>query len=506
MAETVYTSDYDNNLSTPTINMFGEFDGDISTVDGLVAGQDKPVEKAAPKQGKKRIIEEPEEEEEEGQGNEGEADGVEPGDADDAEPVDEEEGQPGEQEEDDPSEGGEAEPVAAPKSKKASLSSSQQGTHDKGKGDDRPQVSKKRSAAQRASDKEEIDEEDPDDNSQAKRRKASEGHPLSQHHAPLALASPMLITGDSDLDSALHFKVVILDPKILSEAFTIIGGVIDQFPIMVENGKTFSGITLECQDAKHICMVQAKLTASVLIAPDGDDFLCISAKVTNSCLSSVPGTCFITMYKMKEDDGIYFSAYENDSILEDTAFRIVPIDMDPDQDTLGSIEYDYHIDMSLETVRKLVKNCKDLESKYIKFTVYESTDQTGGDTPGITVDKPKSIFVRIDINGVSATIFKMLHSITQWQQSGEADSGAYVIQTVEKETALTQSDIDKLQSTYEEEFPAEYFGRFIKSMSKQSLTLSLKKGRPMMILYPLGDEQSFIRFILAPKVNEDQQT
>jgi hypothetical protein len=327
---------------------------------------------------------------------------------------------------------------------------------------------------------------------------------------PVPVAAPVQINYDSDddFDPDYEFKVKINEPRTLSETIQIVGSLVQEIPIWVESSDKFSGILIDCMDSTSVCTIMAKLTADVKLAPNCEQFVCIHTKYMNSCLTSVSPSSTIRLVKKPEDNGLYCSAYEGNSVYEDVGFRLQLIEKVYDPKDLMSMEHEYTIDINLDTIRKTLKNAKDLEAEDIEFTVLEPTGQRDFSADGISIDTPKHIFVKIDITGSCASIFKMLHSVTRWEHSDEG-VGSFTIRTVDVDQSVDKDIMSNLEVKFRGKYACEYFSRFIKCMAKQTLTLSLgsnpddrEQPLPMIIHYPLGDEQSFIRLAIAPKYDD----
>ena len=61
------------------------------------------------------------------------------------------------------------------------------------------------------------------------------------------------------------------------------------------------------------------------------------------------------------------------------------------------------------------------------------------------------------------------------------------------------TDVGPLTTLYSDEFPVKYLISVLKKMDRGTVNLGLCKDTPMIMRYALGDEQSHIRVILAPK-------
>ncbi len=68
-----------------------------------------------------------------------------------------------------------------------------------------------------------------------------------------------------------------------------------------------------------------------------------------------------------------------------------------------------------------------------------------------------------------------------------------------------QDDSQQKKVLYDEEYSTEYLKNFTKSMERSSVTLSFNNDDPKVLVveYSLGQEDSSIIFLLAPKISGD---
>jgi hypothetical protein len=60
-----------------------------------------------------------------------------------------------------------------------------------------------------------------------------------------------------------------------------------------------------------------------------------------------------------------------------------------------------------------------------------------------------------------------------------------------------------LDEKYSGVFDVEYLSMFIKSLDRHTINLHITNDKPMIVTCSLGDETSFVAFVLAQQVNED---
>lgn len=331
---------------------------------------------------------------------------------------------------------------------------------------------------------------------------------------PINRQDTCLIIGPADA-SPIEFQLTINQPSALKHMVQMLAGVLKTCSFNVVNTGSFSGISTQNVDDNHSCFIIARLNCQVTMEePDlTQDSFCVNINEFCSCLNTVESNSCLKISKRKDDATIYCDTYEPKSGIQSGGFKIKTNVFDEEGGVLKTMNHLYTITISLEVLKKSVKTAKDLQADDIEFTVMEPKEQDDQETISDS-SKPKHIFVKITVNGKNATVFKIYHSVTvcepgddqimavdaNGEPTGEFQK-SYVVKTIEEEAndpALLTSLVQKYNGLY----TADRINKFIKCMQRTNLSISLSPGFPMIIHYALGNEQSYMRFVLTEKLED----
>ena len=72
--------------------------------------------------------------------------------------------------------------------------------------------------------------------------------------------------------------------------------------------------------------------------------------------------------------------------------------------------------------------------------------------------------------------------------------------------AFDAIESSKRVASYDSSFSTEYLQRFLKSLDRHNAIIGLKQNMPLIMEYPLGVEESSLRFILAEMITSTSFT
>jgi hypothetical protein len=252
---------------------------------------------------------------------------------------------------------------------------------------------------------------------------------------------------------------------------------------IVKNGE-FEGIHIESIDPKHVCLIVARLGATVKNCDDDSTF-CVDTSTLNTCLKAVQTHFSLDMKSDPNSSDIVMCAYESISNNYWTTFNIPTLVHNADSVKLSDLDYDYTIEMDLNTIRNIVKNTIALKGEEINLSVEVPKGQTSYNYTVFT----------ITTNG-AATQKHQFHSVTESRSNSTC-----VIRT--EEGGVEIPEVKDFEKKYSENFSAHYLSMFLKSMERQVITMRCSPTKPLILNYPLGTDSSYICFVLAPKAKED---
>lgn len=266
----------------------------------------------------------------------------------------------------------------------------------------------------------------------------------------------------------------------------VVSNVLNRVEFKILKSSEQEGIHIESIDAKQICLIVAQLGCKVLGNPSmiNNTKFCVDTSVFNTCLKAVPQHYSIDIKNEPDSSDVVLSAYESLSQTYTSAYKIPTLLNEAEPVSLSDLSYNYTIEMDLSTLRTIVKNTIALKGSDITFRVEEPEQDasSGGRHTILSI-----------LSEGQAKQHHMFHSVTDTK-----DNASCIIRTdqAEIDTAFSSK---KLVKKYEEVFSANYINYFLKSMERHIITMRLSPGKPLILNYSLGNADSYICFVLAPR-------
>ena len=285
-----------------------------------------------------------------------------------------------------------------------------------------------------------------------------------------------------DIDSAdsTNFKLSFETTNSIRTLTDIVSNVLKNVELQVVKTPTFEGIKIESIDAKQVCLIVAHLRCTVEKCEE-DTKWCVDTGILNTCLKSVPQHYSLDISNAPNSSDIFLHAYESLSQTYTTRFKLPTLVSEVDRVTLSDLDYSYTIEIDLTTLRSIVRNTLALRGSDILLRVEEPNSASNHRHTILSI-----------ISEGNAEQHHMFHSVTDTN-----DGNACVIRTDQNEISATYDS--PLVKKYEEVFSASYLNDFLKSMERHIITMKLSPKKPLILTYPLGGDESYVCFVLAPR-------
>lgn len=290
----------------------------------------------------------------------------------------------------------------------------------------------------------------------------------------------------------VDFKLSFTSPQTLRLLFTMIADVLPEISVEVINTKSFKGISICNVDEKKVCVVQARLQCDVQLSSGADNYFTISVSTLCTCMRTVAPHYLMEMTKYANSDDIEIESTDQMTGVKVNSCRMATLCKDFSKAAMSKLQYDFNVQIDLNTFRSIVKISKDLHAETIGFEIRQAEEGR------IT------FCLRAEGDASHEHYFPS-------STKGEEGESTFV-------TALeeTQPDVDVASQPiiYQDHFSATYLNTFLKSMERQVLTVRIacadaetneggtRSGSPLVLMYPLGAEKSYVCFVLAPKQTE----
>ena len=290
--------------------------------------------------------------------------------------------------------------------------------------------------------------------------------------------------------SSDHFKLTFTNPQSLKTLVDIVSNILAEchFQVCTGNDGPFVGILIESIDNKQVCMITARLACQ---AEGAEDVFCVKMSTLNTLLRSVQPHCCVDVSRADGSPDVSICAYETSPSECRSRFSLRTLAKEPDSVHLDDIDYEYTVEIDLVALRQYVKMAKDIKAEVMEFVVEE---------PRAQHTEARHTYLKVSAGADDVQMLHCFHSVTE----AAPDEGAPPNVTIRTDACRGGATPDvgaseNLRVCYRERFSVDYLGYFMKSMERHHLTMRLSSGKPLILQYPLGNEESYIRFVLAPR-------
>ena len=263
----------------------------------------------------------------------------------------------------------------------------------------------------------------------------------------------------------------------------------------------FSGMALTTIDSRHSCIVIAKLQGNVAVSTsvevkEDDLCFCVNVSMFLTHLKSIGADKRITMYGIRGSSKLYILVQSPINAGHSRVMALSTLNKDADTEfDVSDINYVHLVEMDLFQLRNIIKLAKGISSDHIRIRIMERPPTVGG----IHVT-----YLLIHIYGENSYDEHCFCSSTEVQVEGKTKSMVIKNSDMVTEEAepcrIRKAD---LTETFNHVFAVDYLHCFLKSLDRHTITLRFSPTKPMIMTSSLGDEHSFVSFLLAPRENDD---
>lgn len=274
------------------------------------------------------------------------------------------------------------------------------------------------------------------------------------------------------------------------------------------DGGAFSGLTAKCMDDAGTSIVLCKLYGNVVKSAECKDAkwkFTVGLPILLSHVKTLDGHFYTQMYMKKNAEGVFFNSYSN-APTNRRQFQHFQIDLkeeDRKQNIdfdISAIEYDFNVQFSLSELKKIIRLSKAVGGDNMRLRLLEPKQ------------KHKDGLIRriliVHLYGTSSYREMLFMSISE--KSIDVSTENTIIMTSTKAKEETDDPrhykLSELEEVYNAVFLVDNLNRFVKNLDGNTVMISIKPEKPMIFNCSLGDEQSFVAFFLAPRIQDDSIT
>lgn len=349
------------------------------------------------------------------------------------------------------------------------------------------------------------------------------------------------------LGRSYDWQITILTPQTFKKFVEIIYRVLSQCPFQLLKTGSFTGVRVDQMDSSMVCMIKASFECEIVANIElSNESFSVNTDTFSTLLKDVQAGHILTLTRYTDSGDLTLNSYsrENESNRSMCTLPILDEESGANQLRMQDITYQYMVEMDLPKLKNYCKMAQEINSSHMQFGIDEPVGQVHGsksssaestDMADTVVNTPlsttpfeigaasvKATSLKQDssaptqdlfftIGGYSdvATFKKVHQSIIQCDKKGahvqfyiKSTSGS--VETDDADHCSDGADNDMLlENKYDEIFSTSYLNVVLKSMDRQTVQLYMSKGLPLVIRYNLGNDQSHIHIILAPRIKED---
>ena len=307
----------------------------------------------------------------------------------------------------------------------------------------------------------------------------------------------------------IDWKITILTPQTFKTFLVIICRVLNQCPFQLFKSGAFTGLRVDSMDSGMVCMIKASYECEIDSNVDltGESFSVV-ATTFSTLLKDVQTGHILTLTRFADSSDLTVNSYsrDNENNRSTSTLNIIDEECNADNLRMPDITYQYMVEMDLARFKSYCKMAHDIDSSHMEFKIDEpihvpcsgSPAAAAAAAPGFVQD----LFFTIGAASDVAT-FQKVHYSNAHAHDGAANV-QFHIKSVSEDLCEEETELP-LQQKYSEIFSTVYLNSVLKSMDRQTVQLYMSKSLPLVIKYSLGNDQSHIQVILAPRLREEDE-
>ena len=273
---------------------------------------------------------------------------------------------------------------------------------------------------------------------------------------------------------------------------------IQEVTFEVVHTESFSGIRCDMTNSSLVCMIKAKFSALVKL-PVGVER--VKFTITTSDLKTIFKSAHgqtMEILRMKGEDNLTLSCFGTP--LQE--FKLRTLSSDNESDRLNNIETDYSLKLSTEEFKNFCRSVSNFGSEVLTIEIRSNASpENSSDSANKLVTTYTSLKCHTDANEYSSTYKQK----TRMNVEGEIQ---FVCDPLHDEDIVPE-EIARCNVLYTGEFKVSFIMGFLKNSDKGKVYCALATmddgaPGPMILHVGLGTENSYMRLVLAPRLEDGE--
>lgn len=313
--------------------------------------------------------------------------------------------------------------------------------------------------------------------------------------APIDIAEPVMKKAKAvhTAESEYEFCLEIQHLKSFRQMVDVVGSVLRHIFITITPRKTAGGgvlLSIDTVDPNHVCMCQARLVCDGSVSTSSTSF-CVDTETLIHCLRNVPKSHTLQLMQKKGSAEVTIKSFDGLTKKVDLSFEMATFDETPETMEIDALEFEYYTEADMPSLRGMIKLAKDLHCELLNLTMYVDAAGKGAATG------TREAILAVSGRGQSASFTRFMPSVVRMDMTKTGETGNSV------NDGIASMDTSKLTACAGAEYSLEYLTKMLKSMEDQSVRVKTGDDMPLLLHYALGVEDSFVRFVLAPRGDEE---
>lgn len=294
------------------------------------------------------------------------------------------------------------------------------------------------------------------------------------------------------LKKTFDWRVSISTPQTFKTLLAIVQPTVAHVPFQVCANETFTGLRMDAMNSSRVCMVktayECRVETSTVLR---NETFCVETDTFMTLMRDVQASHVVELIRYTDSSELTIQTYERADSNNWSISTIQMVDDDADFNELDmwSLTFNYMVEIELDRLKEVCRIIHAIRGNVIELRVEE---------PVVQASEEHHHYFTISAENEGASTRKIHHSSTV------PDGGPDVIKVVRGNQVLGNDEDDRgeLVERFIGTYPAMYLNGVLKSMDRQTVQLFLSPDLPLVLHYGLGNDNSYIKIILAPRLSE----
>ena len=269
----------------------------------------------------------------------------------------------------------------------------------------------------------------------------------------------------------------------------------------------FSGLRMDAMNSSQVCMV--KTAYECLVTSGGDDdatqlenpVFCVETDMLMTLLRDVQACHLVELvrYTGSANLTIHVSDQHDNSSWSISTLQLVEEESTFQELNMWNLTFHYVVEMELDRLKEVCRIVHAIRGSVVELCVEEPEEDDGVIVDATTtattppVEKVHYFTVAAESDGVTIRKVHLSNTIP--------DGGPDVIKVVRgNQVSGDESGARNLKKRFSGVYPAIYLNGVLKSMERKTVQLYLSPGMPLVVHYGLGNDASYVKIVLAPRI------